>query len=175
MAQAIACAQAGVYLISPFVGRINDGHSTKYAKTFKPEEEPGVLIVKEMYNYYKKFGYHTIVMVNLSINIKAASLRTPESAFELAGVDRMTIPPGVIEKMDALTVQVNRKLNEEEARNSDIEKIEMNEKVFRWMLNEDEIGNEKLADGIRLFAKGNFTRYLDTLKLEKIIKDRLNK
>jgi transaldolase len=148
LAQAIACAQANVFLISPFVGRINDGHSTKYGKTFKPEEEPGVLLVKEIHNYYKKFNHKTVLM--------AASLRTPESAFELAGVDRMTIPPAVIEKMEALSVSVPKKLNEEDAKKSDLKEISMNEKLFRWMVNEDDIGNEKLADGIRLFAKGNY-------------------
>jgi transaldolase len=159
LSQAIACAEAGITLISPFVGRINDGHQVKYGKTYAAHEEPGVHLVKQIFNYYKKFGYKTILM--------AASLRTAESAFELAGCDRMTIPPSVIDKMETANLPVTQKLKIDDALNSDIEKINVDEKTFRWMTNEDEIGNEKLADGIRQFAK-------DTLKLEKIIKEKLN-
>ena len=161
LAQAIACAEAGIFLISPFVGRINDGYSVKYGKTYKPEEEPGVLLVKEIFNYYKHFDYNTVIM--------AASLRTPESVLELSGCDRITMPPGIIEKLQKMDNQAERKLSVEEAKSSgsNLSRIQMNEKTFRWMLNEDEIGNEKLADGIRIFAK-------DALKLEKMIKSRLS-
>jgi transaldolase len=86
----------------------------------------------------------------------AASLRTPESAFELCGCDRMTIPPAVIEKMEASNLPVSLKLNPEDAKNSDFKEINIDEKTFRWMVNEEEIGNEKLSDGIRLFGKGKF-------------------
>jgi transaldolase len=151
LAQAIACAHANITLISPFVGRINDGYQVKYGKTYSAHEEPGVHLVKEIYNYYNKFGHKTIVM--------AASLRTAESAFELCGCDRMTIPPSVIEKMEASNLPVTIKLKPEDALNSDFKEINMDQKTFRWMVNEDEIGNEKLADGIRLFAKGINTLY----------------
>lgn len=158
LAQAIACAEGGITLISPFVGRINDGYSTKYGKTYKPEEEPGVLLVKQIFNYFKKYDYKTIVM--------AASLRTPESVLELSGCDRITMPPAIIEKLQALNKPSESKLNVEEAKKSDIAKLSLDEKTFRWMLNEEEIGNEKLADGIRVFAR-------DAVKLEKIIRERL--
>jgi transaldolase len=104
----------------------------------------------------------------------AASLRTAESAFELCGCDRMTIPPSVIEKMEASNLPVSLKLKPEDAINSDIKEINIDEKTFRWMNNEDDIGNEKLADGIRQFAKGIYNINLDTIKLEKIIKGKLN-
>lgn len=144
-------------LISPFVGRINDGHSTKYGKTFKPCEEPGVLLVKNIFEYYTKFGYKTILM--------AASLRTAESVIELAGCDRITMPPTIIEKLKQMNAPVELKLDRNNIK-EDIKKIEMEEKTFRWMLNEDEIGNEKLADGIRIFAR-------DAVKLENFIKSKL--
>lgn len=158
LAQAIACAEGNIFLISPFVGRINDGYSKKYNKEYLPAEEPGVLLVKDIFHYYKKYNYSTVVM--------AASLRTPESVLELAGCDRITMPPTIIEKLQKLNITVERKLDSEEARNSNIQKHHVDEKTFRWMLNEDEIGNEKLADGIRLFAK-------DAVKLENMIKEKL--
>jgi transaldolase len=158
LAQAVACAQSNIYLISPFVGRVNDGYQTKFNKTFKPEEEPGVLLVKEIFNYYKKFDHNTVIM--------AASLRTPESVLELSGCDRITMPPTIIEKLQGLNLNAGKKLITEEAKKSDIKKLNLDEKTFRWMMNEEEIGNEKLADGIRLFAK-------DAIKLEKTIKDKL--
>ncbi len=96
----------------------------------------------------------------------AASLRTPDSVLELAGCDRITMPPNIIEKLQELSSPVQPKLRADEAKLSDIKKISLNEKTFRWMMNEDEIGNEKLADGIRLFAK-------DAIKLEQMIKDKL--
>jgi transaldolase len=158
LAQAIACAEANIFLISPFVGRINDGYSTKYKINYSAPEEPGVLLVKEIFSYFKKYDYKTVVM--------AASLRTPDSVLELAGCDRITMPPNIIEKLQELSSPVQPKLRADEAKLSDIKKISLNEKTFRWMMNEDEIGNEKLADGIRLFAK-------DAIKLEQMIKDKL--
>jgi transaldolase len=158
MAQAIACAEANIFLISPFVGRINDGYSTKFKINYSPSEEPGVLLVREIFNYFKKYDFATVVM--------AASLRTPESVLELAGCDRITMPPNIIEKIQGLSGTVEAKLKADEAKNLKINKISLNEKSFRWMMNEDEIGNEKLADGIRLFAK-------DAVKLEEIIKEKL--
>jgi transaldolase len=159
--QAVACAQAGIFLISPFVGRINDGYATKYKKSYQPNEEPGVFLVKDVYNYFKKYDYDTIIM--------AASLRTPESVLELAGCDRITIPPGIIQKLDKMEVTFDRKLDVESSKKmDDILKLdEVDEKTFRWILNEDEIGNEKLADGIRIFAR-------DAVKLENAIKSKLS-
>ncbi len=158
LAQAIACADANVTLISPFVGRINDGYSNKYNKTYTPSEEPGILLVHQIYNYFRKFDYNTIVM--------AASLRTPESVLELSGIDRITMPPGIIEKLQGLNLDVSTKLSVSMAKDQDISKIDLNEKTYRWMLNQEEIGNEKLADGIRVFAR-------DAVKLENIIKAKL--
>jgi transaldolase len=159
LAQAIACAEANIFLISPFVGRVNDGYSKKFNKVYAPAEEPGVLLVRDIFNYYNKFEYKTVIM--------AASVRTPESVLELAGCDRITMPPGIIEKLSAMDVEVAPKLIREEAKKIDsLEKISLDEKSYRWMLNEEEIGNEKLADGIRVFAK-------DAVKLEKTIKEKL--
>lgn len=158
LAQSIACAEANIFLISPFVGRVNDGYTSKTGKTYLPHEEPGVLLVKEIFNYFSKFDYKTIIM--------AASLRTPESTLELTGCDRITMPPTIIEKLQNLNLPVEKKLIVEEAKKLDLKKINVDEKTFRWMLNEEEVGNEKLADGIRVFAR-------DAVKLEKIIKERL--
>jgi len=96
----------------------------------------------------------------------AASLRTPESVLELSGVDKITMPPSIIEDLKKLTIDVHHKLNSEETQKMNIEKVSMDEKTYRWMVNEDEIGNEKLSDGIRIFAR-------DLVKLENIIKDKL--
>jgi transaldolase len=158
--QAVACAQAGITLISPFVGRINDGYAAKYNKTYLAHEEPGVLLVKDIYNYYKKYDFSTIVM--------AASLRTGESVLELSGCDKITMPPGVIEKLEKLSIKAENKLNVEQAKQLDIKEMEkINEKTFRLLLNNEEIGSEKLSDGIRVFAK-------DTAKLRQIVQSRLS-
>jgi transaldolase len=157
--QAVACAEAKITLISPFVGRINDGYMSKYGKPFKPEEEPGVLVVKDIFNYFGKYDYKTITM--------AASLRTPESVLELSGCDRITMPPSIIENLQKMQVEATQKLSVAEAKKMEIPKIQVNEKIFRWILNEEEIGNEKLSDGIRIFAR-------DAVKLEKIIKMHLS-
>ena len=116
-------------------------------------------MVRDIFNYYNKFDYKTVIM--------AASVRTPESVLELAGCDRITMPPGIIEKLSAMNVEVAPKLIREEVKKIDsLEKIHLDDKSYRWMLNEEEIGNEKLADGIIVFAK-------DALKLEKTIKEKL--
>lgn len=158
--QAVACAQAGIYLISPFVGRINDGYAVKYKKSYQPHEEPGVFLVKDVFNYFKKFDYDTITM--------AASLRTPESVLELSGCDRITIPPAIIQKLEKLDLPVENKLRVETAKKIEnlVKMDKIDENTFRWSLNEDEIGNEKLADGIRIFAR-------DAVKLENVIKAKL--
>jgi transaldolase len=159
--QAVACAQAGIFLISPFVGRVNDGFSQKYSKSYQPHEEPGISLVKEIYHYFKKYDHNTIIM--------AASLRTPESVLELTGCDRITIPPGIIQKLAKMDVTVEQRLDVESSKK--IENLNelghLDEKTFRWSLNQDEIGNEKLADGIRIFGR-------DAVKLESVIRMKLS-
>lgn len=159
--QAVACAQAGIFLISPFVGRVNDGFSLKCNKTYQPHEEPGIFLVKDIFHYFKKFGHDTVIM--------AASLRTTQSVLELAGCDRLTIPPGIIQKMATMDVGVENRLDVELSKKiENLTRLEhLDEKTFRWSLNQDDIGNEKLADGIRIFAR-------DAVKLESVIKSKLN-
>ncbi|MDC7223593.1 MAG: transaldolase [Spirochaetales bacterium] len=144
LSQAIACAEAGVTLISPFVGRIYDFYKNKKSvDTFAPQEDPGVLSVKEIYNYYKKFNYNTEVM--------GASFRNSGEIKELAGCDLLTIGPKFLEEMKNSEEPVEQKLNPEAARNSDAQKINLDENTFRWMLNEDEMATVKLSEGIRRF------------------------
>ncbi len=152
--QAIACAEAGVTLISPFVGRIYDYYKSHTGKEYVGAEDPGVQSVQRVYNYYKKFGYKTQVM--------GASFRNIGEILELAGCDLLTISPDLLEKLQNSTESVARKLSPEEAKASDIEKIDVTEKVFRWLLNEDPMATDKLSDGIRKFAA-------DIVKLEEII------
>ena len=152
--QAIACAEAGVRLISPFVGRIYDYYKTKTGKEYTGAEDPGVLSVQKIYAYYKKFGYNTQVM--------GASFRNVGEITELAGCDLLTISPDLLKKLQDSHETITRKLDPVAAAASSIEKIEMNEKAFRWHLNEDAMATEKLSDGIRKFA-------VDIVELEKIV------
>lgn len=152
--QAIACAEAGVRLISPFVGRIYDYYKTKTGKEYTGAEDPGVLSVQKIYAYYKKFGYNTQVM--------GASFRNVGEITELAGCDLLTISPDLLKKLQDSNETITRKLDPVAAAASSIEKIEMNEKAFRWHLNEDAMATEKLSDGIRKFA-------VDIVELEKIV------
>ena len=159
LAQAIACAEAGVTLISPFVGRISDYYKkAKGVDSFKPEEDPGVESVQQIYNYYKKHGYTTIVM--------GASFRSTGQILELAGCDRLTMSPDLLDKMSASEEKVTKKLDASKSALMDIAKIDMDEKKFRWMMNEDPMATEKLADGIRNFAA-------DIAKLEAIVKKKM--
>lgn len=144
LAQAIACAEAGIRLISPFVGRILDYYKATTGKDFAPAEDPGVLSVREIFTYYKKFGYETQVM--------GASFRNVGEILELAGCDLLTISPDLLEKLQNSQEPVVRKLRPDEAKAAPIERIAMDEKTFRWMLNEDAMATDKLADGIRKFA-----------------------
>lgn len=154
-AQAVACADAGVRLISPFVGRILDWHlKDRDVEEIAPKEDPGVLSVKKIYNYYKKFDYKTEVM--------GASFRNIGEITELAGCDLLTISLDLLEELENTSDTLDRKLTPEAAKESKLEKISVDEKTFRWMLNEDAMATEKLAEGIR-----NFT--IDLLKLEKQI------
>jgi transaldolase len=158
-AQAVACAEAGVQLISPFVGRILDWYKKSTGRAdYPPAEDPGVLSVTKIYNYYKKYGYNTEVM--------GASFRNVGEILELAGSDLLTISPILLDELQKRTGAVTRKLVPETASQANIEKISLDENKFRWMHNEDQMATEKLSEGIRLFAA-------DTLKLEKFISEKL--
>ncbi len=148
-AQAIACGDAGAYLISPFVGRILDWYKKSEGRDYTPAEDPGVLSVGDIYNYYKTFGYNTIVM--------GASFRNMGEIEELAGVDRLTIAPALLDQLQQDNGPLAEKLSESKAKQSKQEKIHMDEKTFRWMMNADAMATEKLAEGIRLFDKDTNT------------------
>jgi transaldolase len=144
LAQAVACAEAGVFLISPFVGRILDWHVKASGKTFEPEEDPGVLSVRQIYSYYKQRGIETVVM--------GASFRSTGEIEALAGCDRLTIAPPLLEKLAADNGTLVRKLDPANT-GEKIATVAADEKSFRWAMNEDQMATEKLSDGIRLFAK----------------------
>ncbi len=158
-AQAIACAEAGVRLISPFVGRILDWHKKDRGVSEIPApEDPGVISVTGIFNYYKKFGYQTQVM--------GASFRNIGEICELAGCDLLTISPKLLEELEQTEGKLTKKLDADAAHGMDIEKISLNEKSFHWMMNEDAMATEKLAEGIRNFTK-------DLIKLENQIEAKL--
>jgi transaldolase len=143
-AQAAACADAGVTLISPFVGRIYDWYKKeRKVEDIAPEEDPGVQSVTRIYNYFKKFGYRTQVM--------GASFRKIEQITGLAGCDLLTIAPDLLDKLEKAPGSLTRRLSPESAKASAAEKIAVDEKIFRWMHNEDAMASDKLADGIRRF------------------------
>jgi len=157
--QAVACAEAGVTLISPFVGRILDWHVAKNpGKKYESHEDPGVVSVKKIYNYYRKFDYPTIVM--------GASFRNIGEITELAGCDYLTISPALLKELANSQEPLIQKLSAEQAKKDSIEKISLDEKGFRWALNEDAMATEKLAEGIRKFAA-------DVIELESLIKAKL--
>lgn len=142
--QAVACAEAGVTLISPFVGRILDWHKQHSGKAQYPAaEDPGVLSVTRIYNYYKSHGYNTIVM--------GASFRNAGEIEQLAGCDRLTISPQLLQELQDDHGELSRKLDANQAAASD-PRIQATEAEFRWELNEDAMATEKLAEGIRTFA-----------------------
>ncbi len=157
--QAVAAAEAGATLISPFVGRILDWYKAHdKVEGYAPEKDPGVLSVTKIYHYYKKFGFKTQVM--------GASFRNVDEVLELAGCDLLTISPQLLEQLQSSEGAVPCKLNKETALKSDIQRLEINEKTFRWLFNEDQMAVEKLSDGIRRFAA-------DQRKLEKYIQERI--
>jgi transaldolase len=158
LAQAVRCAEAKVTLISPFVGRILDWFKAKTGKDYAPAEDPGVLSVREIYTYYKKFGYQTEVM--------GASFRNAGEILELAGCDLLTISPDLLAKLQESKQPVERKLSPEQAATAHIERIALDEKSFRWRLNEDAMATEKTAEGIRNFAA-------DIVKMEALIEKQL--
>ena len=154
-AQAIACAEAEVQLISPFVGRIYDWHRKDRGVDHIPgPEDPGVQSVQYIYNYYKKFGYKTEVM--------GASFRNAEEIIELAGCDLLTISPALLAELSKTDGTLERKLDPEKAKGANIEQIHLDEKEFRWMHNEDPMAVDKLAEGIRRFNA-------DILKLKEFV------
>jgi transaldolase len=155
-AQAVACAEAGVTLISPFVGRIYDWYKKERGSDIPADEDPGVASVTRIYNYFKRFGYKTQIM--------GASFRKVEQILRLAGCDLLTISPDLLAQMENTEGQVTRRLSLESARASDAIKIHLDEKTFRWMHNEDAMAVEKLSEGIRKF-------YADTHRLEKYVRE----
>ncbi|HEU5069080.1 MAG TPA: transaldolase [Verrucomicrobiae bacterium] len=158
LAQAVACAEAGARLISPFVGRILDWYKAKTNQAYAPADDPGVTSVKEIYTYYKKFGHPTEVM--------GASFRNKGEILELAGCDLLTISPALLGELQQGSGTVARKLSPETARQSDMSRLVVTEKSFRWLMNENAMATEKTAEGIRLFAA-------DTVKLEQFIAKQL--
>ena len=154
--QARACAEAGAFLISPFVGRILDWHKAKHGRDFTAEEDPGVISVRKVYAFYKEHGYKTIVM--------GASFRNIGEILALAGCDRLTIAPNLLEELDAMQGDLPRRLN-------GADKVvappsRMSEAQFRFELNEDAMATEKLSEGIRGFV-------VDQVKLEKVLAEKL--
>lgn len=143
--QAVACAEAGATLISPFVGRILDWHKQNSGKaSYAPEEDPGVLSVTRIYNYYKIHGYKTVVM--------GASFRNAGEIEQLAGCDRLTISPQLLQELQEDQGLLERKLDASNPSPAD-DRIQLSESEFRWSLNEDAMATEKLAEGIRTFAR----------------------
>ncbi len=155
-AQARACAEAGVYLISPFVGRIMDWYKAKEGRTFEAVEDPGVISVTNIFNYYKEHGYKTVVM--------GASFRNLGEITELAGCDRLTISPALLQDLSESTEPLVIKLVDNGATKVQPEKITQSE--FLWQHQQDPMAFEKLAEGIRGFA-------VDQVKLEAMIEDYL--
>jgi transaldolase len=152
LCQAIACAEGGVKLISPFVGRIYDWHKKSTGTDYLGADDPGVQSVKRIYQYFRKFGYPTEVM--------GASFRNTSQILELAGCDLLTISPDLLQQLADADGPVERKLTHDA--NADLEKIAMDEKTFRFMLNGDAMATEKLAEGIRAFCA-------DSNKLKQMI------
>jgi len=159
LVQAVHCAESGITLISPFVGRIMDWFKAKTGKEFSPQDDPGVQSVQSIYNYYKKFGFKTEVM--------GASFRNKGEIVELAGCDLLTISPGLLSELQSSSENIERKLSPESAQKEDIERIEISEKSFRWLMSEDAMATEKTAEGIRNFAA-------DIRKLETMIQNKLS-
>src|SRR6516162_9968308 len=156
--QAVRAAEAKVQLISPFVGRIYDWYKAHEKRDYKGAEDPGVQSVTEIYGYYKKFGIATEVM--------GASFRNTGQILELAGCDCLTISPELMEALSRSTDPVEPKLTPEKAKSAEVEKLELDEKKFRWLLNENAMATDKTAEGIRKFA-------VDVVKLEKFVASKL--
>jgi transaldolase len=155
-AQAVACAEAKVTLISPFVGRIYDWYVKGRGSEIPADQDPGVASVTRIYNYFKKFGYRTQIM--------GASFRKVDQIGRLAGCDLLTISPDLLKQLENTKGTVDRILCVEAARQSELERLHLDEKSFRWMHNDDAMAVEKLSEGIRKF-------YADTKKLEQYVRE----
>ena len=158
LVQAVRAGEAKVQLISPFVGRIYDWYKAHDKRDYTGPEDPGVQSVTEIYTYYKKFGIPTEVM--------GASFRNTGQIVELAGCDCLTISPELMEELSKSNEPMERKLTPEKAKSAKADKLEMNEKTFRWMLNDNAMAYEKTGEGIRKFAA-------DVVKLEKFVASKL--
>ena len=156
--QAVACAEARVQLISPFVGRIYDWYKKSTGQEYSGADDPGVQSVRSIYTYYRKFGYATEVM--------GASFRNTAQILELAGCDLLTISPQLLAELKADSTPVERKLSPAIAQEAKIEKLAIDEKKFRWLFNENAMATEKTSEGIRQF-------HADAMKLEKFIAAKL--
>src|SRR5262249_9073937 len=155
-AQAVACAEAGVTLISPFVGRIYDWYRKERGADIPADEDPGGASVTRIYHYFKKFGYPTQIM--------GASFRRVDQVVRLAGCDLLTISPDLLEQLAQTPGEVTPRLSVEAARASAATRLHLDEKAFRWMHNEDAMAVEKLSEGIRKF-------HADTRKLEQWVRE----
>jgi transaldolase len=154
LAQAVACAEGGIQLISPFVGRIYDWFKASTKKEYTGAEDPGVQSVTQIYNYYKHFGHKTEVM--------GASFRNVSQIVELAGSDLLTISPDLLAKLAASNEPITRKLDPEKAKSLQLDRLNVDEKNFRYLVNDDAMATEKTAEGIRKFAA-------DIVKMEAMI------
>ena len=158
LTQAVACAEAGAFLISPFVGRILDWFKSNTSHEYDSSNDPGVESVGKIYNYFKQYNFKTVVM--------AASFRNKEEIINLAGCDKLTISPALLQDLSETKGDITPKLTALEAGNTKLDRVNVNESSFRWHLNENQMASFKLAEGIRLFNK-------DMLKLKDLIKSKL--
>tara|TARA_X000000950_G_scaffold128375_1_gene160412 strand:- start:88 stop:1047 length:960 start_codon:yes stop_codon:yes gene_type:complete len=158
LTQAVACAEAGAFLISPFVGRILDWFKSNTSHEYDSSNDPGVESVSKIYNYFKQYNFKTVVM--------AASFRNKEEIINLAGCDKLTISPALLQDLSETEGDITPKLTALEAGNSKLDRVNVNESSFRWHLNENQMASFKLGEGIRLFNK-------DMLKLKDLIKSKL--
>lgn len=158
LVQAVACAEAKVQLISPFVGRIYDWFKKAEGRDYQGAEDPGVQSVRKIYEYYKHFGYETEVM--------GASFRNTGQIVELAGCDLLTISPDLLEKLAGTDGPLERKLDSAAAKSAQVEKVPVDEKSFRFLFNEDAMATEKTAEGIRKFSA-------DIVKLEQLVAEKI--
>jgi len=158
--QAVRAAEAKVQLISPFVGRIYDWFKKENKRDYIGADDPGVQSVREIYTYYKKFGYETEVM--------GASFRNTGQILELGGCDALTISPDLMKELSESDASVERKLDPAKAKDAQLEKLELDEKKFRYLVNENAMATEKTAEGIRKFAA-------DIVKLEKFVAERMQR
>lgn len=159
MAQAVACAEANVTLVSPFVGRILDWYKRSTGKDYESHNDPGVISVKTIYDYYKKFDYKTVIM--------GASFRNTGEIEELSGIDFLTISPALLDQLSQSNKHVERKLAPSKAKESSIEKLEMTHKLFNQMMSNDPMASELLSEGIKKFDQDSH-KLLQWLK-EKIV------